>query len=221
MLTRLPFIAALALGLLGATAESQSPQASQSGIVGQWEGDTFAAGNNAGITLNLYPNGTYSKRVVTVMHFGWTLDGNTLLIAPVTAISGDDVTFGKAVGMNVTLMGDSLVASAEGQSLLLRRVTWPVANQPLVGRWEGQSDLNEPITQDFMDTGRLILTIARSREAGRYTIKGESINWQEQIPNPERRRSRFKLEKGKMLLYISPKLPPIELNRVDPNTAKY
>jgi hypothetical protein len=40
-----------------------------------------------------------------------------------------------------------------------------------------------------------------------------------QIPEPGRRRSKFKLQKGKLLLYIARDLPPIEMTREPPASA--
>ncbi len=49
------------------------------------KGETFAAGGVAGAALNLYPNGTYARRIVVVSEYGWTLEGDALMLAPLLA----------------------------------------------------------------------------------------------------------------------------------------
>jgi hypothetical protein len=191
----------------------------QSSLVGEWRGQTFAAGTTAEITLNLYENGTYARRVTSVSEYGWTLDGERLLIAPLTGTANNEPTYGKAMAIRVTVAGDELIASVAKQSLVLKRVTAAVSESPLLGRWEGLTDLNEPLTQDFTADGRLIISVTVSREAGRYSVDKESINWAEQIPKPERRNSRFKLDQDRLTIFFNPRLPPLELSRHTESTA--
>ena len=195
--------------LVGTSAGAQS----NASLVGEWRGETFAAGSSASMTLNLYANGTYARRITSVIEYGWTLEGERLLIAPVTAIENGAPTYGKAMAIRVKLDRDELSATVGKQSLVLKRVTEPVKESPILGRWEGLTDMNEPLTQDFTADGRLIISVTVSREAGRYTVNRESIHWAEQIPKPERRNSRFKLSDDRLTLFLNPKLPPIELSR--------
>jgi hypothetical protein len=202
--------------------EAQSSTVSQHGaspLAGEWQGQTFAAGSAATVTLMLYANGTYSRRIVTATEFGWTLQGDgTLIMAPLVSVADDGNHYGKAVALGVTLMGDSLIARAGKNSIVLRRVTASVPETPLLGRWEGLSDMNEPLTQDFTADGRLIITVTHSREAGRWAVSAETINWTEQIPSPGKKRSRYRVEGEKLLIYMTPKLPPLELSRIPPET---
>jgi hypothetical protein len=191
----------------------------ESPIVGKWKGETFAAGSTAEMTLDMFGNGTYARRVVATTEFGWTLDGSTLLLAPAIIGPAGEISYGRASGIHVVLAGDSLVASSGGQSMTLHRVTWPVKDAPLLGRWEGHSELNEGITQDFTADGRLIVAVTLSREAGRYTLDDGMINWEEQIPQPARKRSRYMLAEGRLKIFISPRLPPVELSKVGPDST--
>jgi hypothetical protein len=201
------------LAVTVANAQS-SPASAKPGatVAGEWRGETFAAGSVATITLNFYPNGTYARRIVTATEFGWTLEGeDKLILAPLTQISENGPTYGKAVSMRIRIAGDSLIATAGRQSLVLKRVTALVPETPLLGRWEGLSDMNEPLTQDFTADGRLIITVTHSREAGRYSVGSDAISWNVQIPIPSSRRTRYRLEDAKLTIYMNPKLPPIEL----------
>jgi hypothetical protein len=205
MLTRvaLPGVAAI---LLGAVA-FDTP------LAGKWSGETYADGATARVTIELFPNGTYARRVVTTTEFGWTLLGDTLLVAPAMLSANNEVTYGKASAMLLRFSGDSLIASSRGQSMPLHRVTWPVKDAPLLGRWQGQSDLNEGITQDFTADGKLVVDVTLSTEAGRYTADESTISWETQIPMPGRKKTRYRLENGKLFLYLNAKLPPIELQK--------
>ncbi len=198
-----------------ATQVAQSP-APRSGIAGEWKGETFAAGGIAGVSLNLYSNGTYARRIVVVSEYGWTLEGDALILAPLLAQSDTGSTYGKASVLRVKLIGDSLVARAGHDAVHLKRITALAEASPLLGRWEGLSDLNESVTQDFTADGRLIVSLTVSREAGRYALDGEWINWSEQIPMPEKKKTRYRLEDGRLFVYFEPRLPPLELDRVLP-----
>jgi hypothetical protein len=166
------------------------------------------------MTLNMYPNGTYSRMVSTISEFGWTLEGDLLWLAPAVAATDSGLTYGKVSALRIRLEGDSLIASASRNSVVLRRVTTAVPDAPLLGRWTGNSDLNETITQDFTVDGRLIVTATVSQEAGRYSISRDEIEFYQQIPEPGTRRIRFEMKDGKMRLYIARQLPPIILEKI-------
>lgn len=193
--------------------------ASSSSIVGQWKGETFAAGGIASVSLSFFANGTYARKVIVTNEYGWTLEGDVLLMAPVVAISDSGKSYGKAAAVQLRINDDStMIASAGKETLRLKRITALVSESPLLGRWGGMSDLNEAVTQDFTADGRLIVGVTVSREAGRYATAGESITWATQIPVPGRKVSRYRLENGKLLIYTNPQLPPLELVRAEGET---
>jgi hypothetical protein len=189
------------------------------GIVGKWIGDTFAAGTATSMTLELFPNGTYARKIVSSTEFGWTREGDILMIAPALSRVDQQVNYGKAAAVRMNVSKDELILSSGRNSITMKRVTWPVEGAMLLGRWEGRSDLNEDVTQDFTADGRLIVTVTVSREAGRYAVEDGFIRFEEQIPFPGKKKSKFRMENGKLILYFAPQLPPIELARVLPDSA--
>ena len=188
-------------------------------VVGKWTGDTFASGTVTSMTLALFRNGTYARKIVSSTEFGWTREGDMLMIAPAVSRVDQQVNYGKAATVRMKLSKDELVLSSGNSSITMKRVTWPVEGALLLGRWEGQSDLNEGVTQDFTADGRLIVTVTVSREAGRYSVDDGFIRFEEQIPFPGKKKSKFRLEDGKLILYFAPQLPPIEMVRVLPDSA--
>ena len=213
------FVAA-ALQAAAIDVRAQAQVASNAGptIVGEWQGETFSGGIGTRVLLNLYQNGSYSQRSTIITEYGWTLEGETLFMAPLIE-RGDDPKYGKAMALKVKLAGDSLIATANRQEVTLRRQTARVDHAPILGRWEGMSDLNESITQDFTADGRLIVTVVMSREAGQYTLNKNEIAWREQIPSPRRRhRSRYKLNGDTLILMAPSPLPSLELTRVTPGS---
>jgi hypothetical protein len=209
-------LAALALPASAASqATVASGRSTASAVVGQWKGATIAAGSLADVSYEFYPNGTYARKVLLVNEYGWTVEGDVLLMAPVIAASDSGATYGKASAVRLAFRGDSLVASAGRERLHLHRVTSAVPESPLLGRWEGITDMNEPVTQDFTADGRLIVSVIVSRAAGRFSMEGELIVWSEQIPIPKRSTSRYRMNDGKLTLILSPHLPPLELTKVD------
>jgi len=207
MLNRIGLVvtAAAAISNSGAQASRDMP------LVGQWSGESYVGGTTGVVTMMLFANGTYSLKALSISQYGWTMDGNTLLLAPTVSQTDTSVSYGKASAIQVEFQGDSMIASAKGQKISLKRVTLPVKDAPLLGRWEGVTDTNELMTQDFTADGRLIVSVTLSREAGRYSIDEDMIKFEQQIPQPGRRKSRFKLSDGKLILYMSPRLPPLEL----------
>jgi hypothetical protein len=206
--------AALVVTASFALSNSDAQPGRGEALVGRWSGETYVSGAMGSVSISFYPNGTYSRKAMSVTEFGWTMDGKTLLLAPAVGRTDSSVTYGKASAIEISFHGDSMIATAKGQSMSLKRVTIPVNEAPVLGRWEGQTAFNETVTQDFTSDGRLIVSVVLSREAGRYDLDDDVINFQEQIPMPGRKRSRFRIEDGKLLLYVSPKLPPLELKKI-------
>ena len=95
----------------------------------------------------------------------------------------------------------------------MRRYTWAVEQSPLLGRWQGQTEFGEELTEDFTADGRLVVSITLTHEAGRYSVNQDVIEWWEQIPNPGKRHEKFRIEGGKLKVFVAPKLPPLELTR--------
>jgi hypothetical protein len=188
-------------------------------IVGRWTGEMTVGGASSSMTLDLFKNGMYARRIVVATELGWSVSGDTLIIAPVVSRTGGESSYGKASAVLVNITGDQMVQSAGQKSLTLKRVTWPVENSRILGRWEGQGDLNEEVIQDFTADGRLIITITVSREAGRWAIDNDHIRWETQIPEPGRKKSKFKFHEGKLILYLARDLPAIEMTRELPANA--
>lgn len=212
MHARLPVMLSV-LTALGITATTDD-------IVGKWIGETIASGTATSMTLELFPNGTYARKIVSATEFGWTREGDLLIIAPAVSRTDQQVNYGKAAAVKMNLSKDELILSSGNSSITMKRVTWPVEGALLLGRWEGQTDLNEGVTQDFTADGRLIVTVTVSREAGRYAVEEGAIRFEEQIPFPGKKKSKFRIENGKLILYFAPQLPPIEMERVLPDSAR-
>lgn len=190
-------------------------QAPREAIVGQWKGAIDEGGSRTEVIIEFFPNGTYARRVALTSQFGWTLSGDVLLLAPALSKSNDEISYGKASAVHMKLKDSVLVISDAQQSISLKRVTVPINEAAILGRWEGVSEQNEGITQDFLSDGRLMITVTLAREAGRYTLDESNINFEEQIPEPRRKKSRFRIADGKLVLFFNQDLPAIELARVE------
>ncbi len=216
MVTRLSFVlvAAAVAGNSVALAQRETTT-----LVGQWTSETYVSGETGVVTLSFFPNGTYSRKSVVVTEFGWVLAANELLIAPVLEKKDSDIKYGKAAAMDVSFLGDSIIARAGGKELVLRRITGEVPEGHLLGRWESISDENETVVQDFRADGKLIVSVTQSREAGRYVVDDGTISVNTQIPMPTRKKWKFKLSGSSLLLYMSQRLPPLELKKADDQLA--
>ena len=185
-----------------------------SDIVGRWKGEFVGNGTKTSIVIDFFPRGTYARRVDVINEFGWTMDGDALILAPAVSRTNNDVSYGKPSVLKMRLADDMLVISDSAQSISLRRVTVPINESAILGRWEGQSDLNEGVTQDFLSDGRLIITVTLAREAGRFSLDRKIITFEEQIPTPQKKKARYKIEDGKLVLYHTPDVPGMEMTRI-------
>ncbi len=201
------------IGLTTAALLSSAVPQRTSDIVGRWHGAIDENGGSTEVSLEFFPNGTYARLVVVKSEFGWTQQGDMLLIAPAVAKKNDEISYGKATAVSMKLSDSVLVLADAKQSISMRRATVRVNEAALIGRWEGITELNEGVTQDFLSDGRLIVRVALAREAGRYTVKDTNINWEIQIPDPRRYKSKFELEGDKLTLFLSSGIPALELTR--------
>jgi hypothetical protein len=203
-----------ALTLIAASSTGAIHVQKISDIVGRWKGEFASDGTRTSVIIDFFPRGTYARRVDVISEFGWTLNGDALLLAPAVTRSDSEVSYGKPSVLKMRLADDVLVISDSAQSISLKRVSVPINESAILGRWEGQSDLNEGVTQDFLSDGRLIITVTLSREAGRFSLDGRSITFEEQIPTPQKKKSRYKIEEGKLVLFLRPDVPGMEMTRV-------
>jgi hypothetical protein len=162
--------------------------------------------------LSLFTDGTYVKRVVLVNEFGWTADDTILMIAR-SQVQAKKVTFGPPMSTRMTVSDSFLVVKSANESLTLRRLTRFDPKAPLVGRWHGESDLGEELTEDFLADGRLVVGVTLTREAGMYSVKRGAIEWEVQLPNSETRRERFRIEGNRLTIFGNSQQKPIVWER--------
>jgi hypothetical protein len=205
--------------LLAATTLGSAVPFQRADLVGRWKGEIREGMRRTEVTIDFFANGTYARRVSLTSEFGWTATGDILMIAPAVSASKEEVVYGKASAIRMQLRDSLLVISDAQQSISLKRVTVPINESALLGRWEGVSLQNEGITQDFLSDGRLIVNVTLAREAGRYSVDDKTIKWQEQIPEPRAKKTRFRMDAGKLVIYLTQDVPAIEMVRVQPESA--
>lgn len=176
-------------------------------LVGKWISERSDAGARTETSIQFFANGTYAHRLVIVSEFGWTQQGDLLLLAPLIGKNGGTPEYGEASALRLTLTGENLTIADAEQTIKLKRVTVPVNESALLGRWEGKSEQNEGVVQDFLSDGRLLITITMMREAGRFAADKRSIQWEEQIPEPRKRKTRFRLENDRLTVFLKPDVP--------------
>jgi len=176
-------------------------------LVGKWTSESGDAGARTQTKLEFFANGTYASRLVIVNEFGWTQQGNLLLLAPLIDNQGATPVYGKASVLQMKLDGDDLTISDKEQTINLKRVTVPINEAAILGRWEGKSAANEGVVQDFLSDGRLIISITMLGEAGRFSADSKNIQFEEQIPDPGKKKRRFRIENDKLTLFLKPNAP--------------
>ena len=176
-------------------------------LIGKWTTESGDAGARTQINLEFFANGTYANRLVIINEFGWTQQGNLLLLAPLVGNERANAVYGKASVLQMKLDGDNLTISDKEQTINLKRVTVPINEAAILGRWEGKSAANEGVVQDFLSDGRLIISITMLGEAGRFSADSKNIQFEEQIPDPGKRKRRFRIENDKLTLFLKPNAP--------------
>lgn len=198
---------AMVMSLSAASSQETADAAAERQLTGEWQVNVNTNGALARMTLSLYRDGTYVKRVVMVNEFGWSATDTTLLIAP-SEKKGTKVTFGPPMLMQISVTDTSLVARSHDDSLKFRRFTRVNPQSPLVGRWHGESDLGEELIEDFAPDGSLSVGVTITREAGMYSVKGGAIEWEVQLPNSAMRRERFRIDGDKLRIFGNPGAGP-------------
>lgn len=211
----LPLAVSLAITVtLSAASSQETPDAAaERQLVGEWQGNVNTAGALARMTLSLFRDGTYVKRVVFINEFAWaTSDDTTLLIArPET--HAKKITLGPPMSMHMSVSDSFLVVNSGNDFLKFRRFTPFDPQAPLIGRWHGESDLGEELTEDFAPDGRLFVSVTLTREAGMFSVKRGAIEWEVQLPNSAMHHEKFRIDGNKLKIFVNSEQKPMVWER--------
>lgn len=195
-----------------ASAQEASAIARDSRLDGEWRGLATKSSVNAQLALSLFHDGSYVRRMVIVNEFGWTAETNILNIAPVTR-SGNELTYGQAMSMRMTVTGSSLTTRYGKDSIVLWRLGGAASDSSLLGRWQGETAAGEEVIEEFTPDGQLLVMITVARDAGHFIVASDAIEWRQQIPREGKRKEKFKLDGQKLRLFVDTGRRPVELSR--------
>jgi hypothetical protein len=88
-------------------------------LVGKWTSLTQEGGARTETSVEFFANRTYAHRMVIISEFGWTQQGNFLLLAPVIAMKNGEPQYGRASALQMKLDGDELTISDKEQTIAM------------------------------------------------------------------------------------------------------
>jgi hypothetical protein len=195
-----------------AHAQESAAAARGSHLDGEWRGPAAQSSLNTQLALSLFKDGSYVRRMVIVTEFAWTAEPKVLNLAPITR-KGNDFEYGRAMAVRMTVTPTSLTTRFGNDSIALYRLGPAINDSSLIGRWQGESASGEEVVQEFAPDGMLLVMVTVARDAGRFNVLGDDIEWQQQIPTEGRRKEKFRMNGDTLQLFVDTGKAPLALTR--------
>jgi len=204
--------AAIIVLLLAASASGQEAAGvdHDAGLIGEWRGAAVKSSLNTQLALSLFRDGSYVRRMVIVTEFAWTAEPHILNIAQVTR-KGTDIEYGQAMAVRMTVTATSLTTRFGNDSIVLYRLGAQTSDTSVVGRWQGENAAGEEVIEEFAPDGQLLVMVTVARDAGRFSIGQDEIEWQQQIPSEGKRKEKFRIEGRRLKLFVDTGGAPVVL----------
>lgn len=195
-----------------ASAQESAATERDGRLDGEWRGQAVKSSLNTQLALSLFRDGSYVRRVVVVTEFAWTAEPNILHIAQVTR-KKNVLEYGQAMSVRMTVTPSALTTRYGSDSIVLYRLGAPEADSSLIGRWQGESASGEEVIEEFAPDGQLLVMVTVARDAGRFSVAPDEIEWRQQIPSEGKRKEKFRIEGPKLKLFVDTGRAPVELIR--------
>jgi len=179
---------------------------------GEWRGAAVQSSLNTQLALSLFSDGSYVRRMVITTEFAWTAEPNVLNIASITR-KGADVVYGQAMTVRMSVTPVSLTTRYGSDSIVLYRLGGGPNDSTVVGRWQGESAAGEEVIEEFAPDGQLVVMVTVARDAGRFNVLSDEIEWRQQIPAEGKRKEKFRMNGGALQLFVDTGKAPVELTR--------
>ncbi|HUQ48480.1 MAG TPA: hypothetical protein VM053_09585 [Gemmatimonadaceae bacterium] len=196
------------------SASAQTPVAAvrDSRLDGEWRGLAVQSSLNTQLALSLFKDGLYVRRMVIVTEFAWTAEPKILNIAPIVR-KGNDIEYGQAMSVRMSVNAISLTTRYGKDSIVLYRLGPPGEDSSLIGRWQGESETGEEVVEEFAPDGQLLVMVTIARDAGRFNVLPDEIEWRREIPTEGKRREKFRMNGATLQLFVDLGRAPVELTR--------
>src|SRR4051812_34299119 len=104
-----------------ASAQQAGSTSHENGLIGEWRGAAVQSSVNTQLALSLFNDGSYVRRIAMVNEFAWTSEPHLLNIAEVIH-KGNDVQYGRAMAVRMSVTATSLTTRYGNDSIVLYRL---------------------------------------------------------------------------------------------------
>jgi hypothetical protein len=194
-------IVSCALVVTSASAGQSAPANAVDQITGRWELRGRWTSDAISTIIELIGGGWYSQTLVASVRLHYDYNGSDLVLVALDKKGEPDNR--SRVVMQARFDGDTLtLASATDTIKMLRSAGGEFAGD-IKGRWLLLSgDKEHAVTQEFSGDGNLRVITALSGEVGRFRLINEKeIEWSPMLPTRPTRRTNFKVENEKLVLW--------------------
>lgn len=194
----------VSIAAASASGQDAAVAAHDGGIMGEWRGAMGQSSPTSQLALSMFRDGSYVRRVVTVTEFAWTSEPHLLNFAEVTR-KGNDLQYGRAMAVRMTVNAISLTTIYGNDSIVLYRLGGTTSDSSVIGRWQGENANGEEVIEEFAPDGQLLVMVTVARDLGHYSLVAkDEIEWLQQVPTEGKHRDKFKLQGNKLKLFVEP-----------------
>ena len=192
---------ACALVFTSASAGQTAPTNTIDQVTGRWELRGRWTSEEISTIIELLGGGWYSQTLVASTQLLYQYNGADLILVTLNAKGEPDMA--TQVVLKVRFDEDTLTLTSKSDTIRLLRSAGGEFAGDIKGRWlllSGKKD--KPVTQEFSSDGTVRVMTALSGEVGRFRLIGEKeIEWSPMLPTRPPRRTNFKLQDEKLVLW--------------------
>jgi len=170
-------------------------------VTGRWELRGRWTSEAISTIIELLGGGWYSQTLVASAHLRYEYNGADLVLTSLNNKGEPDPA--SRVVLSVRFDGDTLTATSKTDTIKMVRSAGGEFEGDIKGRWLMLSgDKEHAVTQEFLPDGYLRVITALSGEVGRFRlIGGKEIEWSPMLPTRPPRRTNFKIQNEKLVLW--------------------
>ena len=189
-----------ALIVTTASAGQTAPKATDD-VAGRWELRGRWTSEAISTIIELLGGGWYSQTLVASTRLLYQYNGADLIL--VTLDAKGEPLMATQVVLNVRFDEDTLTLTSKSDTIRLLRSAGGEFAGDIKGRWLMlNGDKDRPVTQEFSSDGTVRVMTALSGEIGRFRLIGEKeIEWSPMLPTRPPRRTNYKVEDEKLVLW--------------------
>lgn len=186
---------------VASSGAGQTPAKPVDNVSGRWELRGRWNSDAVSQIVELIPSGWYNLTLVTSVRLGYDYNGADLVLMSLNAKAEPDPN--TRVVLHVRFDEDTLTLTSASDTIRMLRAAGGDFVGDIKGRWlklGGEKD--RAVSEEFSSDGNLRVITTISGEVGRYRIVGNRIDWTPILPANAPRRTSYKVEKEKLVLWV-------------------